>query len=150
MAAPAHSMRNLARTAGLVLALLLSYSLPAGAPDEYQVEAVFLLHFTQFVEWPAEAFGGPHEPFVIGVLGRDPFGRALDDAVRGETVGGRPVVIRRYAGAADVQPSQILFIDRSAAREARPALQALAHPATLTVSDVDLPYPDDLVIRFMN
>ena len=135
----------------MLLALLLSRALPAAAPGEYQVEAVFLLHFTQFVEWPQESFGGPHAPFVIGVLGRDPFGPALDAAVRGETTAdGRPLVIERYTGAADIRPCQILFIDRSAAHEAHQALQGLAHAATLTVSDVDLPDPRDLVIRFLN
>ncbi len=53
-------------------------------------------------------------PFVIGILGQDPFGSALDDAVRGETVNGRPLVVKRFASAADLRPCQILFIDRSA------------------------------------
>ena len=37
-------------------------------PDEYPVEAVSLLYFTQPVEWPAQT-AHPQTPFVIGVLG---------------------------------------------------------------------------------
>jgi hypothetical protein len=83
----------------------LSGALGAAAqPAEYQVKAVFLFNFTQFVSWPRESFADPQAPFVIGILGRDPFGRALDDAVRGEQVGGRPLVIERYRTRADVKP----------------------------------------------
>ncbi len=132
-----------------MLALLLSTAVPAAAPDEYQVEAVFLLHFTQFIEWP-QASGDSHAPFVIGVLGRDPFGNALDEAVRGETVNGRPLVVKRFAGAADLGPCQILFIDRSAIGDADRVIASVSHSGTLTVSDVDVPAPADVIIRFLN
>ncbi len=46
----------------------------AAAPAEYQVKAVFLFNFSQFMEWPPDAFPTPDTPFVIGVLGADPFG----------------------------------------------------------------------------
>ena len=36
---------------------------------EYQLKAVFLFNFAQFVEWPASAFPDPNAPLVIGVLG---------------------------------------------------------------------------------
>jgi hypothetical protein len=133
----------------MILALLLGTAVHAVAPDEYQVEAVFLLHFTQFVEWPPPS-GDTHAPFVIGVLGRDPFGHALDEAVRGESVNGRPLVVKRFAGAADLGPCQILFIDRSAIGDADRVIASLSHSGTLTVSDVDVPAPADVIIRFLN
>jgi hypothetical protein len=143
-------MPTFVRRAGLLLALLLASAAGATAPDAYQVEAVFLLHFTQFVEWPTQEFSDAHTPFIIGVLGRDPFGSALDDAVRGEAVNGHPLVVKRFAGAGDVGPCQILFIDRSAASEANRVIGAIAHSGTLTVSDVDVPAPADVIIRFLN
>src|SRR6185295_17077931 len=73
----------------LPVLLLVSVAIAAPAPSEYQVKAVFLFNFTQFVDWPAQSFADARAPFVIGVLGRDPFGSALDEAVRGETVNGR-------------------------------------------------------------
>jgi len=145
-------MPKFVRHAGLIFAfaLLLSTAARAAAPDEYQVEAVFLLHFTQFVEWPAQAAGDAHSPFVIGVLGRDPFGSALDEAIRGETVNGRPLVVKRFAGAADLGPCQILFIDRSAVEDADRVIASLSHSGTLTVSNFDVPAPADVIIRFLN
>lgn len=137
------------RHAGWLIALLLSIAARATAPDEYQVEAVFLLHFTQFVEWPVQA-ADPHKPFVIGVLGRDPFGSALDDSVRGESVKGRPLMVKRFASAADLSPCEILFIDRSAVKEADQVIGSISHSGTLTVSNFDVPAPADVIIRFIN
>src|SRR5690348_11218885 len=86
------------RIACLALLLACNCALAGPVPGEYQVKAVFLFNFTHFVEWPADAFPGPAAPFVIGVLGQDPFGSALDEAVRGETVNGHPLVVQRYSG----------------------------------------------------
>jgi len=66
---------------------------------EYQVKAVFLYNFSHFVEWPPEAFTTPTEPFVIGILGSDPFGARMDEAVHGELINQHPMVIRRFSTA---------------------------------------------------
>ena len=70
--------------------------------SEYQVKAAYLFNFGQFVEWPAQSYPSPNAPFVIGVVGRDPFGKTLDDVVRGESLGGRPFVVRRFKDADDI------------------------------------------------
>jgi len=134
----------------LALLLLFNCAHAAPVPGEYQVKAVFLFNFTHFVEWPADAFAGPAAPFVIGVLGQDPFGAALDEAVRGETVNGRPLVVQRYSGVGDLKPCQILFIDRSIDGEMEKALASLGHQRTLTVSDLDSATPRAVIIRFLN
>src|SRR5690242_10742668 len=64
---------------------------PSPPTAEYQLKAVFLFNFAQFVEWPARAFAAPHAPLVIGVLGADPFGSYLDELVAGEKVGERAI-----------------------------------------------------------
>ncbi len=85
----------------------------------------------------------------MGVLGQDPFGSALDDAVRGETVNGRPLIVKRFAGASDLKPCQILFIDRSAVGEANRVIESLSQSGTLTVSNVNLPGPEAVIIQFL-
>jgi hypothetical protein len=79
---------------------------------EHDIKAVFLFRFLQFVEWPATAFAEDDSPIVIGVLGDDPFGAALDETVRNEVVGNRHVVIRRGTDLAAVQPCHLLFVSR--------------------------------------
>lgn len=143
-------MAVLKRLLGAFALLCLLTAAPAAqAPAEYEVKAVFLFNFTQFVDWPNEAFADARAPFVIGVLGHDPFGQALDDAVRGERVNGRPLVVERYRSPAELKHCQILFIDRSASGELDKTLEALEHVGTLTVSDFEAPAPRDVTIRFL-
>jgi YfiR/HmsC-like len=51
--------------------------------DEYQVKAAFLFNFTKFVEWPQQAFKNASDPMSICVLGSNPFGNSLEEAVNG-------------------------------------------------------------------
>ena len=44
---------------------------------EYQLKAVFLYNFAQFVDWPSNSFNGDDAPLVIGIMGEDPFGAYL-------------------------------------------------------------------------
>jgi len=120
----------------IVVACLAAPGFVVAAPSEYQVKAVFLFNFSRFVEWPASAFTGPGDPFVVGVFGHDPFGADLDQVVKGETVNGRPLEVRRVRNAAEARECQILFIHQSENRRLTEVLSALDHRSTLTVSDV--------------
>jgi hypothetical protein len=108
---------------------------PAAA--EYQLKAVFLFNFTKYVEWPASAFPDAQSPFVIGVLGDDPFGAALDDAVRGEKVNGRALIVHRYNSNDDVKDCQILFISQSESSRLEQIITGLKGRSLLTVGDMD-------------
>jgi YfiR/HmsC-like len=120
------------------VALLVVASALAGAAapvSEYQVKAVFLFNFAQFVEWPASAFPQPNAPFVIGVLGKDPFGGNLDEVVRGETVNRRPLAVARFHDVAEVRDCQILFIPAAELTHIDEILAALKGRSVLTVTD---------------
>lgn len=131
-------MRWRVRRAFLALMLTLSaVCWPAPTPSEYQVKAVFLFNFGQFVEWPNHAFDTPQAPFVIGILGEDPFGRTLDDVVRGESVGAHSLVVRRYRDASEISDCNILFIGRSEEDRLGEALTAVRGQSVLTVTDIE-------------
>ena len=118
------------------LALLCAASqLAAAALQEYQVKAVFLFNFSQFVEWPADAFETADSPLTIGVLGKDPFGHFLDDTAKGELVNGRPLVVRRYRTIDEVDRCHILFISGSEGPRAGPIFLGLKGRSVLTVRD---------------
>lgn len=123
------------RTAA-VAAMWLSCALAAAAPHEYQVKAVFLFNFGQFVEWPPQAFDTARAPFVICVLGQDPFGRTLDDVVRGETIGERSPVVRRIDEPDQAAGCNILFIGRMDEARLAAALAAVRGRSVLTVTDI--------------
>ena len=121
----------------LLVWLALSGAGSLGAPpaSEYQVKAAYLFNFGQFVDWPAAAFESPTAPFAICIVGDDPFGKVLDDAVRGETLEGRPVAIRRFRKPEDVAACNIVFLARSEADHLAQSLRALRGRHLLTVTD---------------
>lgn len=133
----------------LILALALAAPSLAAPPGEYQVKAVFLFNFARFVEWPAVTFVSANAPFALCVYGDDPFGEDLDAVTRGETVGGRPMVVRRLHELRDVTGCQIVFIAGSADRELESVLALLNHRATLTVSDLEGAARRGAMIRMM-
>lgn len=86
-------MDSLTRFLATGLLLLTGASLVAQEPTlEYRVKAAYLFNFTKYVDWPRDAVGPG--PLTICVAGRNPFGTVLDDIVRGEEVGNRPVAVR--------------------------------------------------------
>jgi hypothetical protein len=104
-------------------------------PSEYQVKAVFLYNFTQFVEWPSFAFENQDSPLVLGILGKDPFGNYLDETVSGDSVNGHPLVVQRFQNAEDVGKCHILFISASEKDRLKGIVQLLESRNILTVSD---------------
>ena len=80
---------------------------------EYTIKGAYLYNFGRYVQWPATAFVDDHAPFVIGVLGTDPFGTVLDEIATSAKVDGRPVVAKRFATLAEYSPCHILFITAS-------------------------------------
>ena len=128
--------------ATLVLAMVAARAradvpLPHRSASEYEVKAGFLLNFARFVEWPPDTFHGPREPFVIAVLGRDPFGRVLDQTMAGKTVDGRRIEVRRLSRVDDVREAQIVFVCPSERENLASILKALDRPGVLIVGDTD-------------
>jgi hypothetical protein len=111
-------------------------ALAQAAGQEYQVKAVFLFNFVQFVEWPSTAFSSPEAPFRIGVLGDDPFAGALEAAVQGETVRQRALVIERASRIEALLGCHVVFVARSERALVGPILAATLGKPILTVGDM--------------
>jgi hypothetical protein len=123
---------------GLLVLGAVSGPVRAQTPSaEYQVKAVFLFNFAQFVDWPASAFPTPQAPIVIAVLGKDPFGAYLDNLMRGERIGERPLVIRRCNRTEELAGCHLVFISRSESRDLEAIVARLKGQPLLTVSDAD-------------
>lgn len=142
------------RKAGLPLLLLVGMGgacLFAEIPvsKEYQVKAVYLFNFAQFVKWPSNAFTRPDEPFCIGILGQDPFDAFLDETVHGEKVDGHPLVIRRCNNAEEAKGCQILFISGSESPRMEAVLGGLKGRNILTVGDTEDFIKDGGIVRFI-
>ena len=135
-----------ASAGGVIRACLVASTLLLSGPglaaqaaraSEYQVKAVFLFNFAQFVDWPAKAFPEPETPLVIGVLGEDPFGSYLDETVRGEKGNGHPLVVQRYRRIGEIKTCHVLFISRSESDRLEQILLNLKGRNVLTVGDME-------------
>ena len=116
---------------------LAAFTRGGDAPGEYELKAALVFNFTQFVDWPAAAFASPRAPFVIGVLGRDPFGHSLDEVVQGEQVGSHPIVVERCRDTRAAARCQLVFVSASERYDLAPVMAALRGRAVLTVGDFD-------------
>src|SRR5690348_18250741 len=119
-----------------------------GQIDAYQVKARFLCNFARYVEWPCDRFKTANDPIVICVLGRNPFGSALDQAVSGKEVEGRPFLVRPFA---DIPPNlhcQILFVPSSERKRFRSMAGSLESSGILTVGETQGFPADGGVINF--
>lgn len=105
-------------------------------PTEYEVKATYLYSFGKFVDWPAKGTKGQSESFAICVLGKDPFGPALDAALSDETVAGKKVVAKRIPTPQDALNCRVLFISSSENTRLKQILTTLADASVLTVSDL--------------
>jgi len=113
---------------GLVVALfslgILASFRPASAQTvidsqrEYNVKAVTLYAIGRYVKWPESVFPDEQSPFVIGILGSNPFGDTLQRIAQKKTIHGRPILIKEYATPEDcTSPCHILFVTRSVSPE---------------------------------
>jgi hypothetical protein len=121
------------RLAAMALAILAGTK--ANAQVQAQVKAVFLFNFTQFVVWPMEVYQAADDPLIIGILGEDPFGRALDEAVRGEKIGTHALALRRYRRVEEIEGCHILYISRSEEARLESIFARLKGRTILTVGD---------------
>jgi hypothetical protein len=121
----------------LLLGFVFAGAACAQTIDEYQVKAAFLYNFAKFVEWPALTFKTDKDPVRICVLGQDPFGSALGDAVGGKTVLGRPFALNDVSSGSQVTDCQILFISSSERKHLRSIFAELPTTGILTVGETD-------------
>jgi YfiR/HmsC-like len=104
------------------------------ASDDTEVKAVFLFNLAQFVEWPQSKL--PQDStIVIGILGKDPFGKYLDQTVAHEIVNGHHLKVERYASTQRIGDCHILFINPGRSIKVEDVLNKIKGKNILTVSD---------------
>ena len=124
---------SLLMAAGLCIARIGA----AATGAEYQIKAAFIYKFATYVRWPATAGADVNTPFVIGVLGKDPFGPALSEVVRGQSVQGRVILIRNIGRVEEALRCDLVFVSSSERNNLQRIFAALRGVPVLTVSDLD-------------
>lgn len=129
---------QLRKALALSLCALLAESLAAqtGPSTPYELRALYLYNFAKYTEWPQEAFADSAAPFVLGILGEDPFGKDLD-IIKGKSIKNRKLVVKYFSTAREARDCHILFISPSEKDRVPQTLQTLKQLSVLTVSEFE-------------
>lgn len=118
-----------------------------GGTLEEEVKATYLYKLAAFVEWPQGA--GARGSFNLCVVGDNPFGGLLKQAVQGQTINGRPIVVQRFRTIAGNPGCQIMYVTGSAAQPPSAILAAVHGAPVLTVTDEARDRADTGIINFV-
>jgi hypothetical protein len=123
-------MRRLLRLL-LGVCLLGQLTMPAAAPaPEYAVKAALLYNFAQLTNWPPQR----GDDLILCILGKDPFGQALDDFI-GKQVHGMRLGVVRITDRRFIRNCQILYFGESERANAKRILDDVGDLPVLTVTD---------------
>ncbi|MGI9431023.1 MAG: YfiR family protein [Myxococcota bacterium] len=117
--------------------------------SEVEVKAAFLVTVAGYVSWPDSAFASKTDPIVIGVIGKDPFGKVLDTLIVKQERHGRSFRILRLralpekptpeqeaAADAAIRSCHVLFVCSSEKKRLDRTLALTRNRPILTVSDL--------------
>lgn len=112
------------------------------AVQEYELKAVYLYNFLQFVQWPdSKRAASKDGAMVIGIVGESPFGSALSDLQADlQKSGMKPVRIIHYGdyeADMDLTTCNLLFVSSSEKSNFRKIIAGLKDTPVLTVAEND-------------
>jgi hypothetical protein len=118
-----------------ILAALLNTAGKAEQVNENNLKAAYVYNLAKFVEWPPQSFQNATDPIVICVLGESPVQNALAEAVNGERIDDRKLVVYRYAAVQQMGHCHLLFIASSERKHLRSILRDPKTSGMLTVGE---------------
>jgi hypothetical protein len=117
--------------------------------SEYQIKAAYLCKFAAYVEWPAASASEATAPVVIGLIASDAVAAEMTSTLQGQSVGDRPIVVRRIDPHGRLDGLNILFIARTHSARLPEALAALQGKPVLTVTESDAPGDSSSMVKFV-
>jgi hypothetical protein len=114
---------------------------------EYDVKAVFLYHFTRYLQWPEKVDPGE---FTIVVFGESGIIAPLQEIARKKSVGSSPIVVRQCSEIGQIGRPRILFIARSAAPGIARVLELTRGTDILTVGEEEGLGARGVAVNFVN
>ncbi len=129
---------NLTWVLFIVMLCALASVLDAGAEErtygEYEIKAAFLYSFVKFVDWPEKGSAQGKTTMSLCVIGKDPFGAALDE-IRGKTVRGKRLEVRHISAPRELRECQVLFVSSSERERLARIVEWAKEANVLTIGD---------------
>lgn len=156
-----HNRYKYAAYTRIALLLLLITGALADADEiynrEYKIKAAYIYNFIKVVEWPEDIVKikiKNKKPFMVAVVGRDPFGANLDP-IEEQLIHGVPIDIKRVLGPgqnsdikldfetgkfhayAGLKDFDLVFICSSEKKHAKHILKSFDQHGVLTIGDYE-------------
>ena len=119
--------------AGLLVMVWPTVARAQGTALEAEVKAAYIDKLPQFVQWPASALASG--AFVLCVVGESPSEQLVTQAVAGDSVQRRPIVVRHLDAIAASSGCLMMLIDGEPAGTVAAVLAAVRGRPVLTVTD---------------
>lgn len=124
----------------ILISLSVTITIPgvqgqSSVPTEYEVKAVFLYNFTQFMELPPTVMEN-RDTLKICILGKDPFGPALQ-IFNGEIVHNKKLLINLINNEENAYGCNFIYISDSEKRQIRRIMEKLSAMSVVTISDME-------------
>jgi hypothetical protein len=110
--------------------------IPKSVPEP-QMKGELLIRLAYVVSWPTNAFQSSTQPFRVGILGTDPLGEGVEQAINHRKVAGRSFEIVRSPHPKDLSSCQIVFISRAESKNLASLLPEVRKPGMLLVGETD-------------
>ncbi|MCP4218628.1 MAG: YfiR family protein [bacterium] len=119
-----------------VLLFTLSVPVHSEIENEYFVKSILFQRFSNYVTWPkSTGIKNKSKPFIIAVIGENPFGQILKRVYTGKRIRDKNVTIRFLTDIGEIENCHILFISSSLAHQLPAILKATKDKPILTVGD---------------
>ena len=120
---------------GVVGLLLQAAAAQEREAPEHELKAALLYNIATFVEWPDDAFPDKESPFVIGIFGQDPFGPLLESTLRGKTLCGRRIAVKRTSDKGEIRNCHVVYVPVAERARSDEILELLKGTRVLTVGE---------------
>lgn len=118
-----------------LLIFLLCPALSNASPTEYELKAIFIQRFAQFIEWPEGTFENNLSPFVITIVGESPLKQAFE-TLNIESFKKRKLVLKQiFVLNEDLRKSHIVFVSLSESYRIKEIFSLINGASGLTIGE---------------
>lgn len=115
----------------LILCFIALFFIGTTYAQTEKMKALFIYSFTNYIDWPR----GPHDVFVITVLGDTPVQSELEANSQLKKVNGTMIEVKKVVSVAEIGYTNIIFVPSSKKQLMSAIGSALAGKNVLIVSD---------------
>ena len=121
----------------ILFSLLINGNLYAQA-REYVMKAVAIEKIARYVSWPEYlSMEDTTNPFIITIIGTNPFGLLLEEIYKDKKIKNKPVIINTISTTDEIKNCHILFIATSEETKISEAIHIAYEKSILTMAETE-------------